>query len=118
MIVIINNLVDFPGGPVVKNLPCNAGDAGLFLVRETKTSHVGQLSPHAGNREACALQLEKACMLQERPSTARNYLKKKKEQQDNLGKQCYPRVLPSYLLHSIYECKVLITQSWPTMRHL
>ena len=21
---------DFPGGPVVKNLPCNAGDAGLI----------------------------------------------------------------------------------------
>ena len=29
---------DFPGGPVVKNLPANAGDVGQFLV--------GELRPH------------------------------------------------------------------------
>ena len=27
---------DFPGGPVVKNRPCNAGDVGLIPGRESK----------------------------------------------------------------------------------
>ena len=37
---------DFPGGPVVKNLPSNAGDTGLILGRGTKIPHAtGQLSP-------------------------------------------------------------------------
>ena len=37
---------DFPGGPVVKNLPSNAGDMGPILGRGTKIPHaVGQLSP-------------------------------------------------------------------------
>ena len=36
---------DFPGGPVVKNLPCNAGDTGLNPGQETKIPHAtGQLS--------------------------------------------------------------------------
>ena len=30
------NLRDFPGGPVVKNLPSNAGDAGSIPCQETK----------------------------------------------------------------------------------
>ena len=29
-------MADFPGGPVVKNLPCSAGDAGLILGWGTK----------------------------------------------------------------------------------
>ena len=29
----------FPGGPVVKNLPCNAGDLGLIPGWGTKTPH-------------------------------------------------------------------------------
>ena len=29
-------LGDFPGGPGVKNLPCNVGDVGLILGQETK----------------------------------------------------------------------------------
>ena len=38
---------DFPGGPVVKNLPSNAGGAGLIPGRGTKIPHaMGQLSPH------------------------------------------------------------------------
>ena len=37
---------DFPGGPVVKNPPYNAGDAGLIPGRGTKIPHaMGQLSP-------------------------------------------------------------------------
>ena len=30
---------DFPGGTVVKNLPCNVGDAGLTLGRGTRIPH-------------------------------------------------------------------------------
>ena len=29
-----NRVGDFPGGPVVQNLPCNAGDVGSILGRE------------------------------------------------------------------------------------
>ena len=43
---------DFPGGPVVKNPSCNAGDAGLIPGRGTKIPHAaGQLSPHAATTE-------------------------------------------------------------------
>ena len=38
---------DFPGGPVVKNPPYNAGDMGLIPGQGTKIPYaVGQLSPH------------------------------------------------------------------------
>ena len=38
---------DFPGGPVVKNPPCNTGDAGLIPGQGTKIPHAEkQLSPH------------------------------------------------------------------------
>ena len=30
---------NFPGGPVVKNPPCNAEDGGLILGRGTKMPH-------------------------------------------------------------------------------
>ena len=37
---------DFPGGPVVKTPPSNAGDAGSIPGRGTKIPHAaGQLSP-------------------------------------------------------------------------
>ena len=43
----------FPGGPVVKNLPSNAGDAGSSPGRGTKIPHAkGQLSLHTSTREA------------------------------------------------------------------
>ena len=39
---------DFPGGPVVKNPPYNAGDAGLIPGQGTKIPHAaGQLSLRA-----------------------------------------------------------------------
>ena len=39
---------DFPGGPVVKNLPSNAGDAGSIPGWGTRIPHeAGQLSPCA-----------------------------------------------------------------------
>ena len=43
---------DFLGGPVVKNLPCNARDAGSTPGRGTKILHaVEQLSPDAATFE-------------------------------------------------------------------
>ena len=42
---------DFPDGPVVKNLPCNAGDVGLIPGQGTKIPHAwNQLSPHASSQ--------------------------------------------------------------------
>ena len=44
---------DFPGGPVVKNLPCNAGDMGLILGWGTKSPHAAEeLSPSTPTRES------------------------------------------------------------------
>ena len=43
---------DFPGGPVVKNLSCNAGDSGSIPGRGTEVLHArGQLSPHTATTE-------------------------------------------------------------------
>ena len=47
---------DFPGGPVVKNLPYNAGDMGLIPGQGTKIPHAaGQLSPRATTTELVRL---------------------------------------------------------------
>ena len=49
----VNNFRDFPGGPVVRNLPCNAGDAGSIPGRGTNTQHAaGQLSSHTTTTES------------------------------------------------------------------
>ena len=48
--------MNFPGGPVVKNLPSNAGDIGSIPHQETKIPHaVGQLSPCAKTPELVSL---------------------------------------------------------------
>ena len=44
----------FPGGPVVKNPPCNAGDTGLSPGRGTKV-------PHAAEQQSLRPQLESPC---------------------------------------------------------
>ena len=45
----------FPGGLVVKNLPCNAGDVSSIPGRGTRVPHaVGQLSPLATSEPAKA----------------------------------------------------------------
>ena len=52
---------DFPGGPVVKNMPSNAGDTGSIPGQGTKIPHaVGQLSLSTTMREACMVQVEKS----------------------------------------------------------
>ena len=85
---------DVPGGPVVKNLPANAGDSGStpelgrFLMQQGNQSHAPQLlKPGApqdswsATREAHAPrlesrphppQLERACTQQQRPGTDQN----------------------------------------------
>ena len=43
---------DFPGGPVVKSLPSNAGDTGLIPGQGTKVPHAtGQLSLRVATAE-------------------------------------------------------------------
>ena len=47
---------DFPGGPVVKNLPCNAGDVGSIPGQGTKIPHAaGQRSLRATTTELVRL---------------------------------------------------------------
>ena len=48
----MNSDGDFPGGPVVKNLPSNARDTGAIPGQGTKIPHtLGQLNPHAATRD-------------------------------------------------------------------
>ena len=55
---------DFPGGPVVKNLPSNAGDAGLITGWGTRFPHAArQLSPCATTTELAGLN-KRACVPQ------------------------------------------------------
>ena len=47
---------DFPGGPVVKNLPSSAGNTGSSPGRGTKIPHAaGQVSPRARTTELARL---------------------------------------------------------------
>ena len=63
---------DSPGGPVVKNLPSNARDAGSIPGRGTKIPHVaGQLSPRAATTEP-ACRNERSRVPQPRPDTAKS----------------------------------------------
>ena len=53
---MFNIIWDFPGGPVVKNLPSNAGDPGSIPGRGTKIPlAAGQLSSHAATTEPAHL---------------------------------------------------------------
>ena len=61
---------EFPGGPVVKNLPYNAGDVGLIPCQGTKLPHAtGQLSLHATTTELAHLNREPACHKLQSPRT-------------------------------------------------
>ena len=71
---------DFPGGPVVKNLPSNAGDTGWIPGWGTKIPHArGQLSPctaTSGARE-----------LQRRPGEAKRKEKKRGEDRETTNSE-------------------------------
>ena len=57
--VIRNFGWDLPGSPVVRNLPCKAGDMDLTPGQETKIRHAGkQLGPHVTATKARVLQQE------------------------------------------------------------
>ena len=57
----------FPGGPVVKNLPCNAGDAGSILGWGTEIPTLHGATKHArSNHGAHVLQLERVRACNER----------------------------------------------------
>ena len=70
---------NFPGGPVVKNLPYNAGDTSSIPGQGTKIPHAtGQLSPRATttelarlNERACMPQLQSPCALEPVRATTR-----------------------------------------------
>ena len=54
--------MDFPAGPVVKNLPSSAGDVGSIPGRGTKIPHAAEpLSPPATTTELARLTREPAC---------------------------------------------------------
>ena len=64
---------DFPGGPGVKNLPSNAGVAGLIPVRGTKIPYaMGQLRPRATTREKPMCLNERSHVPQQRQDAAKN----------------------------------------------
>ena len=59
---------DFPAGSVVKNLPCNAVNAGSIPGQGTMIPHAaGQLSPLAASTEP-ASQLESPCSATKDPT--------------------------------------------------
>ena len=53
--VLIRNIWDFPGGPVVKDPPSKAGDVGSIPGQGTKIPHEGQLSLGATTTELTRL---------------------------------------------------------------
>ena len=75
IIVILNSLSrDFPGGPGVKNPPCNAGYVGLTPGWGTKISHATkQLSPHTATTEPVHLN-KRSYVMQLRPDATKEIL--------------------------------------------
>ena len=73
---------DFPGDPVVKNLPSNSGDTGSIPGQGIKhLNAVGQLSPRKAITEpvgsrACVPQLEKTMYCNEDPAQPKVEVKK------------------------------------------
>ena len=61
---------DFPGGPVVKNPPCNAGDAGPIPSQRTKISHaVEQLWPCTTTTEPTCSRAQESQLEMPHPAT-------------------------------------------------
>ena len=81
---------DLPGGPVVKNPPSNAGDAGSIPGRGTKIPHAtGQLSLRASTREPSRcnersrMPQRTSCVPQLRPNAAKKKPPKNKNKNKN-----------------------------------
>ena len=84
----------FPGGPVVKNLPSNARNMGSIPGRGTKVPHAtGQLGLRATTRQPTRCNERKACMPQQRPSTApKKQTRKRKGKRNKQHMQELPKV--------------------------
>ena len=71
---------DFPGGPVVKNPPSNAGDKGSIPGWGTKIPHAtGQINPTAKSREKLmhhSEEHERYSMPKVKPNTTKTIFKK------------------------------------------
>ena len=66
------NRRDFAGGPVVKNLPSNAGDVGSISGLGTKIPHAaGQLSPSTQMKMECSQGEKKKNRKEERKTRKR-----------------------------------------------
>ena len=52
MILYKATVGDFPGGPVVKNLPCNAGDMGWIMVGEPRYHMLWSNQPQTSQLES------------------------------------------------------------------
>ena len=73
----------FPGGPVVKNLPCNAGDVGLISGRGTEVPHATeQLGLRAAAPVSHRPHLESPCAQGRTPraATETQHSRKKRDQ--------------------------------------
>ena len=58
----IRAMRDFPGGPVVKNTPSNAGDVGSIPGWGTKIPHAaGQLSPRTAMKDPTCCNEDPVC---------------------------------------------------------
>ena len=67
---------NLPGGPVVKNPSCNAGDAGLIPGWGNKIPHiVGQRSLHATTLSSCTTTGEPSKCPEKVPNKARKILR-------------------------------------------
>ena len=114
---------DFPGGPVVKNLPCNAKDAGLISGQGTKIPHAMEQLSLCHNYWACAPQLgslcatakehkmqRRSCMAEVRPNAA-NYVKKNSKQQG----QCFSgsSALGRHKIHFYWSLSLRIPSGKP-----
>ena len=87
---------DFPGIPVVKNPPSNAGDIGSIPDQGTKIPHAArQLSPWATSTEKPARQNKRLHMLQLRPKAVTNK-KIKNDQNEDSTKENWCGVLKSH----------------------
>ena len=62
---------DFPGGPGVKNPPCNARDVGLITGWRAKVPHrVEQLTLHTATTEICIITARVHVLQRRIPSVA------------------------------------------------
>ena len=60
------NTLDFPGGPVMKNPPCNAGDMGSIPGEATKIPHAAeQLNLDLAMKYLVLLNKNPACLIQD-----------------------------------------------------